>query len=162
MQEPVPRLSRDPEIIGNAQFRKYALDLKGPLDPQPADHVRPQAGNVATAKKDAPAGGTEHTRHEVEECRLPRAVRANDGMNPTAGKTNAEIVDRGQAAEPLGQILGSQDRFAHGSACSVSRDGADRAASRSPSRAIQPFQRPTVPFGAKITTRIAKSPTISE
>ena len=159
MQKPISRLPRNPEIVGHAELRKHTFDLKGPLDSQPADHVRPTAGNVAAAKEYSPAARTEQTGYEIEEGGFSCAVRSNDGMDPATGKTNAEIVDRSQAAKPFCQILGSQDSVAHGSACSVNRS---EAAARSSSRVIQSFHRPTIPFGAKITARIANSPTSSE
>src|SRR4029077_21203131 len=65
IQEPVSRLPCDPEIVGNVEVRKHALDLKGPLDPHSADDIRPASGNVAAAKEYPAAARTEKARYKV-------------------------------------------------------------------------------------------------
>ena len=42
----------NPEILSDAQAWKYAFDLKGSLDAEPADLVGRQAGDVATTEND--------------------------------------------------------------------------------------------------------------
>src|ERR1700690_1991916 len=105
MQEPIFRLPCDPEIIGHAQLRKNALDLQRALDPQPADLMRLVSRNIPAAEKHPAAIGDEQTRYEIEERRFPSAVWADDGLHAARRKANADIIDRGEAAEPPGQIL---------------------------------------------------------
>ena len=121
--------------------------------------MRRKPGDVAAVEEDPAAVGREQAGDQVEERGLAGAVRADDGVQASAGEVKAQAVDRGQSAEALGQLLGAQDRLAHGSVRSlVSTAG---SASRSVKCASQSRQSPTMPLGAKITTRMATTPTIS-
>ena len=62
-----------------------------PVMSRPAKNTRPPS---------AAAGPDTRLKNVV----LPAPFGTDDGMQPAAGKAEAEIVDRGQAAEPLGQI----------------------------------------------------------
>src|SRR5207244_11349136 len=144
MQEAVAGLCRDPQVVGDAEVGKHALDLHGALDAAAADLVRLECGDVAPGEEYAARSGRPHARDDVEECRLAGAVGADDGVHPAGLEGEIDAVDRDQAAEALGQPLGAQDRLAH-----------------EVTRFMSPRQRPTNPFGAKITIRIAITPTIS-
>src|SRR5271169_4513372 len=160
MQKSMSRLPRNRKVFCDTELLKHAFDLHRPFDAESADLVRLEPGNVAPLKEHATAVGGKQARNEVKKGGLARAVWADDGMQAAARKAQVEVVDRGQAAKSLGQILGSQSRFGHGS---VRRFVLIEASSaRSLQRASRSFHKPTNPFGARMTTRIAMTPTINE
>ncbi len=163
MQEALLGLRRDPQVLGNAQPRKHALDLQRALDAEPADVVRLETGDVAPGKEDASVVGREQAGDEIEQGGLAGAVRADDGVQPSARERVAQVVDRDEAAEALGETLDAQDRLAHGSTCTLVLMGIPDSprGSRSVTAASQSRHSPTSPLGAKITTRMATRPTIS-
>src|SRR5262249_46804780 len=136
------------------------------LDAEPADRVRLEAADLAPVEEDSSRVGGEQAGDQIEQGRLAGAVRADDGMQPSARERIAQVVDRGEAAETLGQPLNAQDRLAHdllghdllvGSTCSRP----SVRGRRSVNAANKSRHSPTTPVGAKITTRIATSPTMS-
>src|SRR4029450_11530542 len=98
--------------------------------------------------------GGEQAGNQVEERRLAGAVRADDGMESSAGEAEAQVVDSGQAAEAFGGLFCSRDRFAHGSVRNLVSTAA--AGSRSVSRRSHSRHNPTMPLGPQLNTRIAR------
>src|SRR6516162_7460298 len=161
MQEAVLGLRGDPQVFRGSQPWKHALDLQRALDAEPADLVRLEAADLTSAEEDASLIGREQAGDKIEQGRLAGAVWADDGMEPPACERVAQVVDRGEAAEALGQALDAQDRFAHGLLVGSTCSGPFARDARSMRAAIQSRHSPTKPLGAKITTRIATSPTTS-
>src|SRR5262249_14713252 len=145
------------------QPRNQALDLRRALDPERADLVRLEPGDVAAGEEDASRVGREQAGDQIEKGGLARAVRADDGVQPPACQRVAEIVDRREPAEAFGQPFDAEERLAHGSAHRLLFTGRPDLSrgSRSTIDASHSRHSPTRPLGAKITTRIATSPTIS-
>src|SRR5262249_55465977 len=153
------RLRGDPQVLGNAQPRKHALDLQGALNPEPADLVRLEPGDVAAAEKNPAAMGGEEARDQVEQRRLAGAVGADDRVQRPGSEAQADPIDRGEPAEAFGQSIETEDRLAHGSVRNSYSAGRPWGPKHRP-KGTPP--RATMPPGAKITTRIAITPTISE
>src|SRR5258707_2135751 len=160
MQKLTRCLPRNPEVFCDTELRKLAFDLHRPLDSKPGDLVRLEPRDIAPMKKYAPAVGGKQARNEVEKRGLARTVRADDRMQPAAGKAQAEVVDCGQPAKSFGQILSSQSGLGHGSVRRLVL--IEASLPRSPQRASRSFHKPTNPFGARMTTRMAMTPTIKE
>src|SRR5262245_11259841 len=158
VEEALPGVAGDPQVLRHRKLREHALDLQRAFDAEPADLVRLEPGDLATVEEDPAGVGREQAGYQVEERGLAGAVRADDRVQPPAGEAEAQVVDRGQSAEALGQSLGAQDRLAHGSVRSLVSTAA--AGSRSVSRNSHSRHNPTMPLGAKITTRMATMPTI--
>ena len=154
MQEAAPGMAGDPEILGDRELRKHALDLQGALDAEPADLVRLESGDVAPVEEHAAAVGGQQARDQIEERGLAGAVRTDDRVQLRPGEAEAQVVDRGQAAEALGQpfACAGSARSWLGPQLGLRRAGAPR---RSAMRASHSFHNPTTPLGAKITTRMA-------
>src|ERR1700724_642553 len=106
MQEALTGLAGDPEIVDDGETREHALDLQGPLHSEAADLVRLEAGDVAALEEHAATVRGQQAGYQIEEGRLAGAVRPDDGMQAPAGEVEAQIVDGGQPAEPLGQRFG--------------------------------------------------------
>ena len=77
----------NPEILGDAQARKYAFDLEGSLDAEPADLVGRHAGDVAAAEKDFTGIRPQQAGYQVKKRGFPGAIRSNDGVELSALQT---------------------------------------------------------------------------
>ena len=110
------------------------------------------------SEEHAAAVRRQQARNQIEERGLARAVRPDDGVQPAAGKIETQPVDGGEPAEALGELqpcagpvrsrLGPQFRL-----------GRRRSDAVGEARSASSCHRPTIPLGAKITTRIATTPT---
>jgi hypothetical protein len=81
--------------------REHALDLKRPFDAEAADLVSREAGDIAAAEIDFARSCREEAGDQVEERRFAGAVGADDGVELPARQRQGQVVDGGQAAEPL-------------------------------------------------------------
>ena len=134
---------------------------KRSFDAEPADLVRLQSGDVAPVKEHATvASGRSKPRNQVEKRGLAGAVWTDDGMQLRPGEAEAQIVDRGQAAKSLGQILAFAGSARSWLGPQLSCDARQRRRARSMRREPS-CHKPTKPFGARITTKIAITPTIN-
>src|SRR5437016_3579070 len=145
MQKAIARVRGDPDIFLHRQPVEHALDLQGARDAETADLVRLEAADVASRGEHAARVRGEKSAHQIEQRRFSGAVRTDDRVQPARCQRQADIVDSDQAAEALGESLDLQDRLAHG---------------RWTTRSTMSRHRPTMPRGAKMTIRIATTPTI--
>src|SRR6266480_4130096 len=145
MQEAIARVRGDPDIFLHRQPVEHALDLQGARDAETADLVRLEAADVASRGEHAARVRGEKSAHQIEQRRFSGAVRADDRVQPARCQRQTDVVDSDQAAEALGEALDLQNGLAHG---------------RWTNRSTISRHRPTMPLGAKMTTRIATTPTI--
>ena len=116
-----------------------------------------EAGYIAAAEEYAAAVGGEQAGNKIEKRGLPGAVWSNQGVQPPTSEAEVQAINGGEPAEALGEILGTQDRFAHGSVRSAVEIVA--AAFFLVSRVSHSCHKPTMPLGANMTARIATTPT---
>src|SRR5207237_8669582 len=69
---------------------------------------------VPAVQRVVPAGGSDLPRDEPEKGRLPGAVRPDDRAQLAAADREVDAIDREQAAERAGELLGlEQNRRGH-------------------------------------------------
>src|SRR6266446_1990279 len=100
---------RDEHVLEHGQARVELRDLKGAGHAEPSDLPRVKAGDLLAQVVDLPARRAEVPRDEVEEGRLPRAVRAHDADDLSAGNPDAEIVGGLDGPEGLRQAYRFED-----------------------------------------------------
>src|SRR5215472_15758932 len=86
----------DSNVFENCHPREGADDLKGAADTEPAYPVRPQPHERFAGKPHAAALGRQKTIDDIEQCRLARAVRADDTVKPTLGHAQVDAIERPQ------------------------------------------------------------------
>src|SRR2546430_4822970 len=95
----------DQQILERGQLREDADDLKRPTDTATRDLPRLEAVDALAAK--AHAAGIEplDARDAVEQCRLARAVGADQPVDAPGLEREGDVADRGHAAEALADRL---------------------------------------------------------
>src|SRR5919198_382910 len=114
MREDVPQAERDPrvhadeDVLDDRHVREEPDVLKRPTDPQRGDLVGAEAEERSLAEGDAAVVGGVEPREDVEERRLPRAVRPDDRRDARLER-EVHRLQRGEAAEPLGHASGLEE-----------------------------------------------------
>src|SRR5262249_48388675 len=91
---------------------KGGRDLKGPAAPEPPYFTRRESGNVAPAEQDLSRIRRELPIDHVEAGRFSRAIRTDHGEKLTSSDLEADVVNRADATEGLGQRADGE--HAHG------------------------------------------------
>ena len=125
------------------QVGKQRVDLEGAnqaaLDPM----LRLQARDVLFAEQDLTAVRLKHSRHQVDEGRLPCAVRADQGIAYAARQADLDVACHDERAEALVQLACRKNRR---HACFLRR------------RAVKRESPPRTPPGRNITTATSRMP----
>ena len=100
------------DVLEDAQLGKYVGALERARDPERAQLVRRQAGDIAPAQVHAAGVGPQVAGEQVEQRGLARAVGADDGRDLVTRYLEADAVDGGHATEGAPQAQG----FDHGAA----------------------------------------------
>src|SRR5699024_11077783 len=87
------------DVLSDAEFLEYVVDLKRAGNPQTADSVRRQAGNVLVAEADAAGTGAQAPGNHVVEGGLAGAVGADQSRGFAGEDLQRHIVDRPHTAE---------------------------------------------------------------
>ena len=95
----------DHDVFEDAQIREQAEVLKGAGDAAFEDAMRRQPQDLDAGETDRAAIGRHEAGDRVEEGRLARTVRANDGDDAVRRDAQRHRAQRNQAAKPHGQIL---------------------------------------------------------
>ncbi len=95
---------RDEERLQRREIGKKLTDLKGAGDSGDCPPPRRPTRHILAVKQDRPGGGARHAGELVHECRLSRAVRADQRMAGTGGKAKVDIVGRNDAAESFAEL----------------------------------------------------------
>ena len=72
--------------------------------------VRRQSREILPVEKDLSAGWPEHRADQVEQRSLAGAVRSDQAADLACFDLEAHVLDRGQAAEPLGDADNVEQR----------------------------------------------------
>ena len=78
--------------------------------PRPASACVGNLREVAPFEEDASGGGSKNRAYEVEQGRFAGAVRADETANLALLDFQAHVVDGGEAAETLGDVVDFQQR----------------------------------------------------
>ena len=104
------------QVMGDddAVARRHALEdrrlLKGAHDPLARHDMRREAGNHLALERHLAAGRLHERGDQLEDRRLARAVRADDRQDLVRLDVERDLVDRGEAAVALGEVLDLEDR----------------------------------------------------
>src|SRR5439155_13455329 len=101
-----PRLERERDVLDGAQLLEEAGDLERARNAALRDLMRTQSGGVNAEEHDPTARRHEETGQKVEEARLARAVRPNQGVDPPLAQSQVHAVHRFEAGEVLLQCVG--------------------------------------------------------
>ena len=131
------------EVGGDAHPGEQFGRLERPADARGGDGVWRTPDDILAPQPDAAGVGGEHARHEVEQCRLPRTVGADEPRDGALGHRERRPVDGGQPPERLDEVIdGECGRVGHSSSpASTSSLGS-----------------PNSPAGRNRTTRISSRP----
>src|SRR5215472_6600413 len=105
--------SCDQQVLQHGQPGELTRDLEGADDPAPGHLVCGEPGDVLALVGDLPGGRFECAGDDVEDGRLPGAVRPDQPGDPAEGNLEGRAVDRIDAAELAVQV-GDRERGAGG------------------------------------------------
>ena len=138
----------DEDVLDRGHAREQADVLVRPRDAVVGDLVRAQRVDRVAIERDAALVHVEEAGQAVEERRLAGAVRPDDARDRAFLEFEVELADGGQAAEPLGDLVGLQQgghRGASGSEsmrCRVLVHRGRRPSAAPPRRPRRPRPRP--------------------
>src|SRR3974377_1454300 len=97
-------MTSDKQVIDDRHLGKDPQELKGSGQSAPGYLMRLAVGESPAAKPDTAAGvGGVDARHQIEQCALARAVRADDAANLALADCHRDVRQGNEPAEPLGQ-----------------------------------------------------------
>ena len=100
-------------MVDGAHLVEEAGDLERPGDPEVGDLLGLATGDVLAAEQDLARGRREEAGQQVEQRGLAGAVGADERVDGALGDAEADVGDRAEAAELLGQLAGLEQ----GSCC---------------------------------------------
>ena len=101
----------DPHVVQGRHVGEQSDLLKGASDAQVGNFVRLEPGDVALPKADHAGRRLVEAGDGVEESRLPGAVGTDQGKDLTGSNAEADVIDRSQTAEPLGNMINVENDF---------------------------------------------------
>ena len=104
------KVERDHEILGNRHAPERPRNLKTSRNAPARAHMRLQRRDVLVAEQDSARLGAERAGNAVDQRGLARAVRTDQAEPLPRTNVDADIVDRGEAAEAFGQRNDPQQR----------------------------------------------------
>jgi hypothetical protein len=84
--------------------------LKRAADATSYDRVRRQARQRLSAQADLARVGPVHTGDHVQQRRLARAVRSDEGVDFAGAHVQIHALERGQSTKPQGDLLNREQR----------------------------------------------------
>ena len=128
-------LEADGDVLGDREGREDAGVLERASEADGGPAVGPPPGDVDTLQEDATAVEREQAGDEVEDRGLASAVGADETQDRVGLEREGDVVDRDDAAEPLGEPTHLEHRLALAVAArlllaSRHREGLDLAGSR--------------------------------
>src|SRR5205814_2207843 len=114
-------LRRDAHVLEHGEVREDVRELVGLGDPEARDRVLREPRDVAPAEPDAARARRHLAGDQLEECRLARAVRPDDGAQLALVHREAHAIDREEAAVAPRQLHGAQQGGAGHQRVSITR-----------------------------------------
>ena len=96
-------VERDHQVFGDRHAPERPRDLEAARDAAARAHMRLQPRDVLAAEHHGAGLGTERAGNAVDQRGLSRAVRADQAEALSRTNLDADIVERGEAAEALCQ-----------------------------------------------------------
>src|SRR5206468_10172244 len=114
-QQPAARPAMEPEqhVLKRRHRAEEPDVLEGAADPERRAPVRGKVADVAPAEADPSAVRAEGARHEVEECGLAGAVRADDRVDTAGRDAEIEAREDDERPEAPGEPVNREQRLAH-------------------------------------------------
>src|SRR5262249_15691455 len=106
----------DDDVVLDRKRREWAYQLKSAANAVAADLVRTAPLNAPASESDGPLIRHNDAANHVEQGGLARAIRPDDGEDRSLRYTDADIVNRKQAAEAFAHSFDFQ-KNAHGRCC---------------------------------------------
>jgi len=92
----------DQNVVDDGLVLEDRQILESASDAEARQRVRRELGEVLPVKKDLAGGWPEHRADEIKERGLAGAVRSDQTADLARFDLEADVLDGGQAAEPLG------------------------------------------------------------
>ena len=108
-------MAADQDVLHHVRVVEQLDVLERPRDAEPGDPVRRQLGDVLPVEHQPPGGGRIDAADQVEDRRLARAVRPDDGKHLPRPHLEAHALHRADAAEIDADILGVEQAHGDGS-----------------------------------------------
>src|SRR5207248_6805481 len=157
-------------VLDHGEIRERADDLVGADHAGARDAERGQACDLLLAEEHPARGRRDRAGEHGETGALSCSVRPDQAEDLALLQREADVVVRPQAAEPLAEPLGAQDRRHLASRCSTGAGPAPVAGAADSSAAMPVTPRsgrarrrtrtysPVSPSGSKRITKIKRSP----
>src|SRR3990172_8425132 len=97
-------------VVQDRELREKPDELERARDPAPADAVGRPPGDGLALEPDLAAGRADEPPDGVEEGGLPGAVATDEADDLPALHAEADVGERGEAAEGHGEVLHLQQR----------------------------------------------------
>src|SRR6185437_1550410 len=143
------------QVVADGELGEHLHPLVRPAQPQPGPPVRGKVVEVAAVQHHHPVVGPQLAADAVEQGGLAGAVRTDEADGLAGGDLERDVLDGGDAVEPLGDPADVEERvhrLASTAGWAASGDAEPGAPGRSPNhRSIRPvhvrFWYSTIPSG---------------
>ena len=102
----IVRMKSGQHVLEHGHLPEQFRILERPRDALPRELIAGQPGNAGAEECDAAFARNIEPGNQVEQAGLAGAVRSDQGVDGTGLDLEADIVDRGQSAEPHGEGFG--------------------------------------------------------
>src|SRR5207245_10786892 len=113
----------EPDVVAVGYVFEVPDVLERPGDPERGGLVRLRSRDVPPLEDDVAVRRREYAGDRVEQRGLPGAVRPDEREDLAALHIEGDVVDRDEAAEPLGDVVDAQDVVRRGGRRSDGRCG---------------------------------------
>ena len=103
----------DGDVLEDRQAGERLHHLEGAPDPEARAAVCRQVVDAAALEKDLARGRQQGSTDQADDGRLAGPVRPDEPEDFPRRDAEADVRDRGEAAEFLGQLAHFEERFAH-------------------------------------------------
>jgi hypothetical protein len=103
----------DEHVVGDARLHEQRHVLERLGEAERRDLVRPHAGDLYVLQADGSGVGFLQSDDGIEQRRLARPVGPDEAEDLALRHVEADVAERLQAAEPLGQVFQRQNRLRH-------------------------------------------------
>jgi hypothetical protein len=109
-------LHRERDVLERRESGKDGADLERSRQAQSCARVHRQGGDVAAGEQNAAGVGSGQPGNLIDQGRLARAIRSNDGVQFVGPDVKRQVVGDDEGAEFLPQPFEAEHGFSHGRA----------------------------------------------